>query len=167
VQNQSDGNTLVGTSKDGTRTLITNYQTTTTMGDHTITTTTVATTAVYSNKPGEEGTFLSASQSTTTTVEHMGLGSGPDTTTHSGSTAISHDQAVLNIGAEQIAKGIAAEAKGVGSYTVEGMGQTVRDHPVRVLGGAAGVIGGALKANPWAMAGGTAVIWCAAGGPGC
>lgn len=172
AQNQGDQNTDIGMTPNG-NTRVSNVQSTTTVDDKndTITTTTTITSAFFSNKKGEEGKFLGAGRETITTVEN--LHDSTTTTTNSGYKSIGYRDAVLTIGSDNLAKGVSAATPGVTTHTVNGMGRTVHDHPVSVLGGSAGVVAGVLSipvSAPVGIAGtiwGLTTLWCTAGGPGC
>lgn len=71
------------------------------------------------------------------------------------------------IGAQAMKQASSAEAPGGLYFTLKGMGQTVSDHPLKVVAGAATVMKGVVKKDPVLVFGGVVYLWCTAGGPGC
>jgi RHS repeat-associated protein len=154
-------------------------QTSTKNADGTTTVVTTSTSASLSTEKGMEGAFLGANQSTNTMVLPPDGTKGvvSDTDTYKGN--ISYGEAVQALGADALAAGREAALPSVASLTVQGMGQTVADHPVKVGAGALAVIGGAIGASISPLTGariaaggitmivGASGLYCTAGGPGC
>ena len=140
--------------------------------------TTVTTTTVnFSSAPGQEQKLLGATQTIQTSTTDKDT--GQTTAAPSQKTTISLAKAVQVIGAGAVNKARNAADATRSGYTLRGMGQTVRDHPVKVAMGAAGAIAGAIAAGANPLSGarilagslgmlvGAANDYCVAGGPGC
>jgi hypothetical protein len=118
-------------SKDGNTTIAANVQSTSVTGkDGTVTQTETFTVAGFSNKKGQEGSFVGAGQETVTTVTKA----DGTSTSSSSSKDISYGQAARTIGTGNLAEGVAYAAGNTASRFPHQVAQDVMHHPLGTLG---------------------------------